>query len=57
MHAYDDRELSGSVAMKAVWIVDDDRSIRWVLEKALSRSWQGMFLGSAFLVTARKGKR
>ncbi|MEO8738176.1 MAG: nitrogen regulation protein NR(I) [Casimicrobiaceae bacterium] len=23
--------------MKAVWIVDDDRSIRWVLEKALSR--------------------
>src|SRR5450432_1479906 len=37
MHAYDDRELSGSVAMKAVWIVDDDRSIRWVLEKALSR--------------------
>ena len=37
MHAYDDRELAGSVAMKAVWIVDDDRSIRWVLEKALSR--------------------
>lgn len=23
--------------MKAVWIVDDDQSIRWVLEKALSR--------------------
>ncbi len=23
--------------MKAVWIVDDDRSIRWVLEKALTR--------------------
>jgi len=23
--------------MKTVWIVDDDRSIRWVLEKALSR--------------------
>ena len=23
--------------MKPVWIVDDDRSIRWVLEKALSR--------------------
>jgi two-component system nitrogen regulation response regulator GlnG len=23
--------------MKAVWIVDDDRSIRWVLEKALAR--------------------
>src|SRR6476646_1589900 len=24
-------------AAPAVWIVDDDRSIRWVLEKALSR--------------------
>jgi two-component system nitrogen regulation response regulator GlnG len=23
--------------MNAVWIVDDDRSIRWVLEKALAR--------------------
>ena len=23
--------------MNAVWIVDDDRSIRWVLEKALTR--------------------
>jgi len=23
--------------MKPIWIVDDDRSIRWVLEKALSR--------------------
>ena len=23
--------------MKPVWIVDDDRSIRWVLEKALER--------------------
>ena len=23
--------------MKSVWIIDDDRSIRWVLEKALSR--------------------
>ena len=23
--------------MKPVWIVDDDRSIRWVFEKALSR--------------------
>ena len=24
-------------AMKPIWIVDDDRSIRWVLEKALAR--------------------
>ena len=24
--------------MKPVWIIDDDRSIRWVLEKALARS-------------------
>src|SRR3989304_4072140 len=23
--------------MKPVWVVDDDRSIRWVLEKALTR--------------------
>ena len=23
--------------MKPVWIIDDDRSIRWVLEKALPR--------------------
>ena len=23
--------------MKPIWIVDDDQSIRWVLEKALSR--------------------
>ena len=23
--------------MKPVWIIDDDRSIRWVLEKALTR--------------------
>jgi two-component system nitrogen regulation response regulator GlnG len=23
--------------MKPVWVVDDDRSIRWVLEKALAR--------------------
>ena len=26
------------VAMKPVWIVDDDQAIRWVLEKALSRA-------------------
>src|SRR3984893_6640060 len=37
MHAYDSQELSPSEAMNAVWIVDDDRSIRWVLEKALAR--------------------
>ena len=37
MYAYDDHELSRGKAMKAVWIVDDDRSIRWVLEKALAR--------------------
>jgi two-component system, NtrC family, nitrogen regulation response regulator GlnG len=37
MHAYDDREFSMDAAMNAVWIVDDDRSIRWVLEKALAR--------------------
>ena len=23
--------------MKPIWIVDDDQSIRWVLEKALTR--------------------
>jgi two-component system, NtrC family, nitrogen regulation response regulator GlnG len=23
--------------MKPVWIIDDDKSIRWVIEKALSR--------------------
>ncbi len=37
MHAYDDRDFSQGVAMNAVWVVDDDRSIRWVLEKALAR--------------------
>src|SRR5690606_2100081 len=24
--------------MKSIWVVDDDRSIRWVLEKALARA-------------------
>jgi two-component system nitrogen regulation response regulator GlnG len=33
MHAYDYAPGAG----KPVWIVDDDRSIRWVLEKALAR--------------------
>src|SRR5512138_2994159 len=36
MYAYDTDPSRGS-APKAVWIVDDDRSIRWVLEKALAR--------------------
>ena len=36
MHAYDD-EPPAVPAGRAVWIVDDDRSIRWVLEKALAR--------------------
>ena len=30
-------EAAPATAMKPVWIVDDDRSIRWVLEKALAR--------------------
>src|SRR6266481_8105975 len=37
MHAYDDRDFFQGEAMNAIWIVDDDRSIRWVLEKALAR--------------------
>src|SRR5512134_2095707 len=36
MYAYDYEVARGDGA-KAVWIVDDDRSIRWVLEKALAR--------------------
>ena len=36
MYAYD-YETPRSDGAKAVWIVDDDRSIRWVLEKALAR--------------------
>ena len=36
MYAYDYEPPRGD-AMKPVWIVDDDRSIRWVLEKALAR--------------------
>ena len=35
MHAYD--ELTSGDDQRAVWIVDDDRSIRWVFEKALAR--------------------
>jgi len=37
MHAYDDRDFFQGEAMNVVWVVDDDRSIRWVLEKALAR--------------------
>jgi len=37
MHAYDDHDFSRTEPMSAVWVVDDDRSIRWVLEKALAR--------------------
>ena len=37
MHAYDDHEAVRGDPVKPVWIVDDDRSIRWVLEKALAR--------------------
>jgi len=36
MYAYD-YEPPKSDDTKSVWIVDDDRSIRWVLEKALAR--------------------
>ena len=36
MHEQDD-EISRGATLKPVWIVDDDRSIRWVLEKALAR--------------------
>ncbi len=36
MYAYDYDPPRGG-GMKDVWIVDDDRSIRWVLEKALAR--------------------
>ena len=36
MHAVDDPPPAESTA-KPIWIVDDDRSIRWVLEKALAR--------------------
>ncbi len=36
MFAYD-YQVPREVAVRPVWIVDDDRSIRWVLEKALAR--------------------
>jgi two-component system nitrogen regulation response regulator GlnG len=31
------QQARGATAQKPVWIVDDDRAIRWVLEKALER--------------------
>ena len=37
MHAYDYEPPRSGDATREVWIVDDDRSIRWVLEKALAR--------------------
>src|SRR6266581_9274028 len=37
MHAYDDHQPMPGELVKPVWILDDDRSIRWVLEKALAR--------------------
>src|SRR6266571_1258688 len=37
MRAYDDHQPSRGELVKPVWIVDDDRSIRWVLEKAMAR--------------------
>src|SRR3989441_882497 len=37
MRAYDDHQPSRGELVKPVWIVDDDRSIRWVLEQALAR--------------------
>src|ERR1043165_4241125 len=36
MQAYVPQAMPGELT-KPVWIVDDDRSIRWVLEKALAR--------------------
>jgi two-component system nitrogen regulation response regulator GlnG len=36
MYAYD-QQPPAAATVKPIWIVDDDRSIRWVLEKALAR--------------------
>ena len=44
--------------MKPVWIVDDDRSIRWVLEKTLSREgipFKSLRLGHRGHFAARVG--
>ncbi len=37
MQAYAPHQATPGELLKPVWIVDDDRSIRWVLEKALAR--------------------
>ena len=37
VYSYDHESPRGAPAAREVWIVDDDRSIRWVLEKALAR--------------------
>src|SRR5690348_4176583 len=37
MQAYMPHQAPTGELLKPVWIVDDDRSIRWVLEKALAR--------------------
>jgi len=50
MHAYDDQRAVQGHPVKPVWIVDDDRSIRWVLEKALARE------GIAFRTFASAGE-
>ena len=46
--------------MNAVWIIDDDRSIRWVLEKALGAGGHSLpefSLGSAALDAANDENR
>lgn len=39
--------------MSAVWVVDDDQSIRWVLEKALGRDGFDVRAFSSARVPAR----
>jgi two-component system nitrogen regulation response regulator GlnG len=40
--------------MKPIWIVDDDQSIRWVLEKALARE---SLLSRSFTTSAMRSTR
>ena len=45
--------------MKPVWIVDDDKSIRWVLEKTLSREkipFQSFSSATEALALAQRAK-